>query len=419
MNARNYQTITELLKTVNASLVTYALIVTMLFTIGISQYVLLSMLLLFIPVISRYLEHHAKDMITFLLCHIILGLVLFLLPQDLVVKIIYVMYIVIIMIYHLYRRIKSKSMDQGNTFYLYLFLLIIMQIYANWREYSQLSRIIQMISLLFIILYFVNVYLSNFTYFFASEAVDINVNIQQIKRCNHTLVFVFMSFISFIMIGTFSIPSNKILSILKSIVIYLLRLFFSLFKESPHVEEVAPPEERAPILEGLVPSETTETNPIWLLIQDILLKACFVIIILVIVSLIIYGVYQLYKHFHTAKRDKTEKKEFISPFFKESKVKNIRMIQKAKLHLFLSNSEKIRRYFYQEIKKKYKDKVPNNLTADELLKLPVQSISLLLSEDPDKLNPQILILYHKARYSNGLCSKEEVNQMKGMIKGNK
>ena len=136
--------------------------------------------------------------------------------------------------------------------------------------------------------------------------------------------------------------------------------------------------------------------------------------------MIIYGLYQLYKNFHSAKTDETEIKEFISPFHKENRVKIMRNIYKARLpHIFPNNNEKIRRYFYQLIIKKCKDKVPPNLTAEELLNLPVQTTGLLSSAEPEKIDPILLELYHKARYSNGMCSKEEVNLVRRIVKEKK
>lgn len=200
----------------------------------------------------------------------------------------------------------------------------------------------------------------------------------------------------------------------------MLRILFFWVKESDNETEIEYIEESRPNIEQIIPAEQAKAHPVWLLIQEILINLLVAAIILAIAAMIIYGLYQLYKNFHSAKTDETEIKEFISPFHKENRVKIMRNIYKARLpHIFPNNNEKIRRYFYQLIIKKCKDKVPPNLTAEELLNLPAQTNGLLSSVSTEKIDPMLLELYHKARYSNESCSKEEVNIAKRIVRGKK
>jgi len=420
MNTRKYKTILALLNTVYGSLVIYTIIITYLFFIGESEYALPSAFLLIIPVLSYYLEQHAKHLFTFILGHTIPAIILYTLPKQPIIKIIYVLFTVTVMLYHLYRRVKQKPLMQNIRSYTYLLVLIIMQLYANWKEYSQLSRMIQIITLLCAVIYFTLIYLYNFTDFFANHVENTNINFHQIKRINNRFIIVFISVTTAIMIGAFSVPAGKILSVLKTIFTFLIRILFFWVKKSDDKMEIEDIKKSTPNMGQIIQADQAEANHVWLFIQEILIYLCVTVIILASTALVIYGLYQLYKYFHSTKADETEKKEFISPFHKETRIKKIRKINKARLpHIFPNNNEKIRRYFYQLIIKKCKDKVPSNLTAEELLNLPVQTIGLLSSAEPEKNDPILLELYHKARYSNEMCSKEEVNIAKGIIRGMK
>jgi len=219
------------------------------------------------------------------------------------------------------------------------------------------------------------------------------------------------------MTGAFYFHPYKLLSALKSFVVLLLRTLFSWIKPSDDEGMMQTVKESPPDIDHALQIEPTEPSPIWLIIQEIIIKLCVIAVIIAFLASLIYGLYQLYKHFHAAKADEIEKKEFISPFYKDNRVKKIRKIHKAKLsHIFPNNNDKIRRYFYHVIINKYKDKVPDNLTAEELLNLPVRTNALLSSESTQKPDPMLLELYHKARYSDEMCSKEEVNMAKGIVK---
>jgi len=342
MNIKKYKTMIDILNIVNGSLISYTIIITLLFTIGESEYTLPSVLLLILPILSYYLEKRSKHIFTFIICHIITGFIFYSLPKHQIVKIIFIVYAIIVMIYHLYRRIKLKSLMQKNISYGYILVLIAMQLYANWKADSQLSRMIQIITLLFSIIYFITVYLFNFTVFFTNHVENASINFKRVKRINHSLITGFIIIITLIMTGAFSVPIDKLLYTLKSTIIFLLRKIFSRI-EPAESEIIEPVEVITPNMDQILPIEQTEPNPIWLLVEKILFKLCIVVIILAFASLIIYGLYQLYKLFHSNQTDETEKKEFISPFYKENSVKRIKKTNKITFpHFFHNNNDKIR-----------------------------------------------------------------------------
>lgn len=417
MNTKKYKTVIDLLNTVYGSLIIYTIIITLLFSFGESEYALPSASLLIIPVLSYYLEKNAKYLTTFVLCHVIIGIIFYSLPKQSIVKMIYVLFTIFVMVYHLYKRVKKGILIQKIRSYAYMAVPIIMQLYANWEEYFQLSKMIQIITLLSAIIYFTAVYLFNFTDFFANHIENTNIDLYRIKRINHRLIAGFISVSAVTMTGAFYVPADKILSVLKSIISFLLRILFFWIKTSDKETEIEYIQDNAHNMD-LMPTDQAEPNPVWLIIQKVLVYLCVAVIILSLEALVIYGIYQLYKHFHSVKADETEKKEFISPFHKENRVKKVRKIYKARLpHIFSNNNDKIRRYFYQAVMNKYKDKVPVNLTAEELINLPVKATGLLSSEVTEKADPRLLELYHKARYSNELCSKEEVSMAKKIVRG--
>lgn len=419
MNTKKYKTIVELLNTLYGSLVAYTIIITLLFIFGKAEYALPSVCLLIIPVISYFLEQHAKHLIIYILGHAITGIIFYSLPKQFIVKLIYVLFTLIVMAYHLSRRVKKETLTLKIRSYAYLLVMILFQLYANWREYYQLSLMIKIITLLCAVIYFTGIYLYNFTDFFVNHIENTSINLSRIKRINNSFIAGFITVATVIMIGAFFVPAGKFIAALKAIFTFIVRILFFWVNPADNETEIEYFEEN-PYMEYILPTEPAQPNPVWLLIQEILINLLIIAIILALAAMIIYGLYQLYKNFQSAKTDETEKKEFISPFQKENRVKKIRKVQKARLpHIFANNNEKIRRYFYQVIINKCKDKVPSNLTAEELLNLPAQTNGLLSSVSTEKIDPMLLELYHKARYSNESCSKEEVNIAKRIVRGKK
>lgn len=417
MNISRNRTIIGLLNTVNVSLAIYSVIITLLFFIGKSEYALFSALILIIPVLSYFLKQLTKYLFSFLLGHVALLYVSLTLPEDIIVKIIFVLFTIIVLLFHLSRRVSSEDVVRDSIPFAHLLVPIVMQIAANDNGFTQLSQMIRIITLISVVMYLITLYLFNFTNFFSLDLEKTNVNLKRLKQINNSLVMMFIVIITAIMTGAFSVPSSKIGAVIKSILLFIPRLL-ARWLQSKINEEVP----KEPSIGDSLPDkslylatqETYTPSPI----MEVLLQFLTVILILAIIVFAIYGLYQLYNHFIVTKNDDTETKEFISPFFKENKTRKIALKKKVNLpHIFLNNNEKIRRYFSQLVIKNFNGKVPTNLTAEELLNVPVQKIIKLLSNEPYKIDPKLLELYHKARYSKQMCSKEEVNIVKNIVKG--
>lgn len=417
MIRKRYDTMINVLNTMSRTLVHYSIILILLQIIGQSQYSLPSSCVLIIPFLSYYMEEKSKHILSYFVSHILIACLYYYIADNNTLKILYVSYTLLLMVYHFYRRLKKDSIPLENISLLWPGILIIIYLYAYWKNYDLLTNRLQVIALMFTIIYLINMYLLNFTDFMNNERIQEHVNIGQVKRMNHTLIIILITTISILVASSYMIPSHYILTTLLSIVLYLLRVFFSFFRNKnteDGAQDIEP--SNTPVADFSSLGEPSKANPIWLIIQELVLALFYVAIVVGIIALLVYVIYQVYKQFHQRREDSVDKKEFISPFYKKDSIPRNNRQGKIPVHIFANNNEKIRRYFYREVKKKYKDKVPYYRTADELLRLSNEESHKLLTEENLDFDPNFIRLYHKARYSNELCSKEEVNQVRKLIK---
>jgi hypothetical protein len=157
-------------------------------------------------------------------------------------------------------------------------------------------------------------------------------------------------------------------------------------------------------------------NDILLAILNILTGILLVVGALISIYLIIklfIGIWEFILELTNKKPKKTEKKESVFSLEElKSSINNKAQKFKHKIDLpfNMSNQMKIRRLYFKLVEG-YKSKGLQDIISNT----PVE-IEANIKEIANKNINEATVIYEKARYSEGVCSKEEVDRMKGFIK---
>lgn len=267
-------------------------------------------------------------------------------------------------------------------------------------------------------------YLINFERFFQTHSNITNVPIKDIQNTNYILLLFFSCLCIATMFIFTKFPLKAFLTMIGTILLGLIKAFFSLFKDKPitsPIKNIEPEQSSQPL--GLL--KATPPSIIWQYIENILLGLFTIALVAGITALILFGLYRLYQLFYEKKfnnfRDKTE---FISPFDKREHLKReeIGTVVKKLFPLFgRTNNEKIRKYFYKAIiTHNPKEKLSNYLTPMQLSQYALNIQTEQYRDDTIKKEADRLTeFYEKARYSKDECTNEDVSQVKDILSNEK
>ncbi|MGB8454564.1 MAG: hypothetical protein WCD89_19815 [Anaerocolumna sp.] len=423
MNNKHYHFLIDFINILLRFLASYIIIGTaILFTSKDTASVIKTFILLPAPFISYLLGRHLKHIGSFLALHITMMAVYTFTSHNGFVITFYMVYLVILTIIALNNRLQEEKPCKTNTSLILSAVFPAIYLLNHYLGITELDGLIFTLVTLFVLFYFLNMYLINFEGFFQKHSSMSNVPMKQIKNTNHILILFFGIICVVVMLFFSTLPVKELLSVIGSLLIGLLRAFFSLFPGNG--EEAAPldnvqPETSVPPL-GL--TDAKEPSLLFQYIQDILLGLVTIAMIAGAIALILYGLYRIYQRFYEKKynnfRDVTE---FISPFDKREKIN--RNDPGAVGNQFFgnfprSNNGKIRKYFYKSVlSQKKNDTLLKNLTPTQLSEYALNGQNGLSADmiDPENVK-QLALYYEKARYSKEECTKEEVMQVKTIIK---
>jgi hypothetical protein len=396
--------------------------IAILFTARDTASVINTFILLPAPIISYLIGKYVKHIWSFLVLHIIMIAIYAYTSHNGFLIAFYMIYLILLTIVGLNNRLREENTHKTNTSLILLSIFPAMYLVNHYLGITELDSLIFILVTLFILLYFLNMYLINFERFFQNHSNMSNVPMKQIKNTNHILVLFFGSICVIVMLFFTTLPLKGLLSVIGSLLLGLLRAFFSLFPDKE--KEAAPldnikPETGAPPL-GLM--DAKEPSLIFQYIQNILLGLFTIALIAGVIALILYGLYRIYQRFYGKKinnfRDITE---FISPFDKRENVskEGSRTVLNRFFGIFgRSNNDKIRRLLYNAVlSQKRNEDPPKNLTPMQLSEYALTGQNGLTAGiiDSEKVK-QLALYYEKARYSKEECTKEEVLLVKNIIK---
>jgi len=400
-------------------MVVYAIMGTILLFFQISNLWALALIPLTGLLLSYIIRNKLKHIWSFLLIHLFLIAIVLLLSPSLLTKILFSVYIFFVTIFGLAQRLKEENLRRKNSSPSLLFVFLLLIVINTQLELVYLNTFLFQLTLLFIVLYFINSYLINFEQYFSLQQETSNVPFRRIKAANHTFIIFFLGIVLVCMVSFTRLPLGSFISFLKNGVLSFLRWIFSFIRESDN--NVLPQNNERPnyTLDDFDFKEPPVASPLMEYIQKILTVLLAIITIAALLALLSYAVYKLYQAFYQDKRNLLrDSTEFLSPFDKREKLKANGLHTRKKSFFLLRNqtySDKIRKAFYKAVISN-KASSPPAITAT-----PLELSEFILKKkqlEEDRKNNKaeaIAYYYEKARYSKDECDKEDLIAIKKLI----
>jgi hypothetical protein len=421
MNSKRYDFIIDIINTLLGFLAAYPLlgIAILLITMDTGA-VLGAFILLPAPVISYLIGRYLKHLWSFLALHVLMTAAYAFTTRNPFILTCYMIFLFLLLVISLNKRLQEEKFNKTNTSPYLLTTLAAMYFVNNYLGITALNGMLFLLVMVFILLYFLNMYLINFENFFKKHSSMADIPMKQIRTTNQLLILFFGCFCIIVMVFFTRLPLKGLLSAVGSILLSVLKFIFSLFPDS---NKEAPPNENPNMEQATPPLGLPDAVPPSLILQyieNILLGLLTVAIIAGAIGLILYGLYRIYQLFYGKKYNELKDiTEFISPFDKKERMRRgTRTVWGGRFlpNFSESNNDKIRKLFYKAVLlRQNKDIiVTKNLT-------PLQLSEYVLTGQIDKAGEkreaiQLALYYEKARYSGEECSKDEVIKVKNLLK---
>lgn len=362
------------------------------------------------PLISYFIRRHSRHIWSFAILHLVLA-ALYLLTSDKVYYIVvFGIYLLLLTAISYYA--KHKLQDRSNTSLFLLIYFVFIYTTCYWADLKELLPLCFLLAVIFTLLYILNMYLLNLDRFIHDHDHIANIPFRQIKNSNHILI-AFLCCLSLLSMLIFSrISFDHAFAVLGMLMIQVLRFLFA-WLSSRKPSEYEWTIERPSPLEPVVKESSRFMEILSFLFQ----WAMTITMIIGALVLILYTIYKIYQHFYRKGEEIVKDEvEFLSPFMKKERLKQKQF--KLDLHFFgRSNNSAIRKYFAKAVAANTRpdQKIPKSMTPSQL-----SEVAILISEEKtleeEEKRKLVTSYYEKARYSKEVCTKEEVQLVKKILK---
>lgn len=412
MKTKTYDALVNLINTVCI----YLLILSLFFTLqGRSFDLTVTIILQTLGVCSvtflyYFLRKYVNNLFIFILLHItptVLYLLFFTAPTER-----YLYFAVFIVVFPLISMaIKYNAKPQKLTAMGFAPIIMILIFYLFVAEdNTHLQKILSIITFIFVILVIINTYLVNTYNFITSNDTAIGETLS-IRKASSKFFKLFIVLTSIFCLAFSSLSSNFVFTYFRAFLHKVLSIIASFFVTETKEEFImpsVPPVDAFDAQEGatatMPPKEDLPLNldvPMWLIYLVAILFAVFAIVL---------TVYVMIKHFKKTPSNLEDVHEFISPFEKTTKVKEIKKKKKNGdgFSLFASYDKRIRKIFKKTIDKNMNPFIKINKTHTPTQLCDSTECGFEKSNEYADLRR----LYYKARYSNKDITKTDFNEAK-------
>ena len=423
MNHKSYNLLIDFINVLLGFFTSFALIgIGIILTNRDTGTIYRSFILLPAPFISCLAIRYLKHIWSFLTLHFILIAVYFFMGVNTFVTAFYIIYLILLTIIAFTKRLKPEPVVKSNSSLLFLSVFVILYLVNRYLDLADLNGLLLVLVTLFILLYLLNMYLINFDGYFKKQTNLSDIPIRQIKSTNHILMIFFACICILVMLIFTTLPLQSLLTTAGRLLLSLLRFVFSLFPNKsgdtlPHENTQA-----EPLPPPFQLSDDSKYSAILEFIQNVILGLLNIALIAGAAALVIYGLYRIYKLFYDKKnissRDSTE---FISPFDKREKLHKATE-RKDYSRFFVvfsrSNNDRIRKLLFNAVKAQKKEsRLTNTLTPVQLSEYALTGqIGRSLDSPVKEKVTELAAYYEIARYSTYECTKEDVSQVKNILK---
>jgi hypothetical protein len=372
-----------------------------------------TLVLLPAPYVSYWIRKYTRHIWSFTLLHLILAVIYLLPERDLYYVIVKAASLFVLTAFSYY--MKHKLQDRTITSPFLLMYIILIYVSSHLLDFRSLPPLCFWLAILYALLFILNRYLLNLDRFVRNHEHIVNVPFRQIKNVNYILIAFLCCLVLLSMLCFSRLPLGNLLTILGTLMIKALKLFLTWLLKHRHEEPEWTEEEPVPSMDRL---HHTESSRLMEILSAIFQWLFTIVFIIGVVVLIFYLIYRIYQHFYI-KGEGVIKDEvhFLSPFEKKEKLKQEPKPFRPNFYLLgKSNNITIRKHFAKAVLANAGSNPEHleSLTPSQLSEYVVGQNQEYSSEENDRI--LVTNCYEKARYSNQICSREEVQLIKRIVK---
>ncbi len=376
----------------------------------------LQLLILYLPlVLFIVLREKCTNFFVFMLCHAaVLCISTRMVPKG-EMRIIVFGCAAVMALSSIHQRIGSGNEREVCPPSASVFLFLIIYLMAGYMKRPIVMNVSYYEAFLFLILFAIHRNLKNTADFMKLSKGIANLPDRQIKGMNQMLLVLFVLFLIAVMIVMQYLPagyllrgSGELLLMVIRGVLWILVWIFS--RKSSQQDMISPAADKS-----IMPLETGKTSVLLQILDHVIKAAVSLLIVAGAVYLVIRIFYVWYKRFYEQQKESADESEFLWKQPLDGIVVK-RKRQKQEKIKDTSINKKIRQIYKKNIRLQYGKKVtvpvfmtPSELEADIALK----------KEKADRDSAEIIqkrtLLYEKARYSQHVCEKQEIEVMKQMV----
>lgn len=377
----------------------------------------LQLLILYIPMLLfAVIRRKCRRYSLFLLSHILISGIFVLYFPELEERIVFGGGAAFLAFASMHVRLKDMDPDirEACPSIAYLVLFFVSYLSAWQSQRAQVMKICYYEVFLFLILFAVYQNLSGTTIFLKSNERIENLPVNQMKSISRILLGIFLIFfiagmllIPYLPVSSLTDGAGRLLRILiRRILMFLLWIFT---REAPQMEFF---EENA---QGEMPmTEGGEGSALAQFLSLLLVAVVGILLAAGAVYLLARTFYELYRRFYEKHPETADDSEFL--WENPLKVRIVKNRQKKQLQADWGINQKIRHLYKKNIRKQFgaSTQIPSAKTATELEQILMEETAEGWEQKEQKIR-----LYHKARYSQHECSRQELEAMKQIYKKNK
>ena len=326
-----------------------ALLMFLAYFLGGISFVYFPAVMLVFPILATIIRRKLKNLLLFMLGHIVMGMWFFLSPSVYLV-VGGVIYLVILTIYGLARRLSQEvEGDLGYTsLYVCIGLMTVTYILTEYFGRTGFIKILIPMTIVYAVLFLF--YQHRTSVMDALKAMDrkSNFSVPQILRFNSGMFIIYLLLIAGAFVVLYFVGLSELIRQFGKVLVVLLkrflRLLFSVEPTQQAIEEEEKIIQEATQDNPMSGLDSGVTSPFWIFMEKVLI----VVFIVGVVALLGYLLVRLYKKFNASYKFQGAGYEETKTFYKEDKIEETVM---PKLKWYDRSFEnRVRRQYYRKVK---------------------------------------------------------------------
>lgn len=314
-----------------------------------------------------------------------------------------------------YTRMQGKDTPEERPSIVMLAAFLLSYLAAQYNNWENLMQICCYDVFLFLILFMTYENLAGASLFIESNDKIVHLPKTQMQNINRAMLGIFLIVLTAGMQLMYVLPAGSladgVLLLLRQLLWGLLKVILWIFSKDVPQREVSQQNTEAamPLL------ETGKTSALARFMERFLVTTVIVLTVAAVLYLLIRIIYQMYQKFYEKNKDTSDESEFI---WKHTIVQKKVERKKRQKELFQGRNEnqKIRSLFKKSIYRRFPAKtgIPSAMSVTEMERYLAKNRTD--HTEPFTQTEQRIALYQKARYSQHVCSRNELEAMKQNIK---